>query len=504
MLLEMKQITKKFGTFTANNKIDFSLEKGEIHAIVGENGAGKTTLMKMLYGMEKPTSGKIIFNNEEKNFNSASEAIKSGIGMVSQHFMLFPSFTVAENIVIGNEPTNFTFNKELAYKEVDSLCEKYKIFIDPRKVISQCTVGMQQKIEILKVLYQNTDIIIMDEPTAVLTPIGVKELLAIIKNLAKEGKSIIIITHKLQEVMEIADRITVIRNGEVKGVLNKNETSIEELSTLMVGREILSSEKEVFKPGVNILSIKNLYLKGVNEKPILNKINFNIRKGEILGVAGVSGNGQSELIKAITGLIKVDDGEINFKGENIINKSVKEIRERGVAHVPEDRYLHGAAGEANLIDNMLMGYFYLNKNAEKYGILNMKENHKIIEKKLKEYSVKTSSLDNNVSSLSGGNMQKLIIAREMGHNPDFLIAAEPTRGVDIGAIEFIHSELLRKRSEGGAILLVSSELSEIMTLSDRIIVMYEGNLLGDIPIEEATKEKVGLLMAGGEKKNENI
>lgn len=505
MLLEMKRITKKFGDFTANSDIDFTLKAGEVHSLVGENGAGKTTLMKILYGMEQQTSGIIMLKGKENHFKDPTDAIKNGIGMVHQHFMLFPSLSVAENIVMGSEPGNGVyFNRDKAIEEVEALCDKYNLPIDPRRKVGDCTVGMQQRVEILKVLYQDTDIIILDEPTAVLTPIGVKELLDTIKFLAKQGKSIILITHKLHEVMEVSDRVTVLRNGVVTGEVKTDETSIEELSRMMVGRELLDLRRVEYKPGDSIARLKNVTIYGKKGKPLLDDINLDIRGGEIVGVAGVSGNGQTELIQAITGLQKIDYGEVTLKKEEITNLSVKCIREKGCAHVPEDRFLWGAAGDASIQDNVLMGHHYLGTGLKKHGIFNLKAVRMMADDHVKEFNVKTESIGNKAKTLSGGNLQKLIVARELSMNSPFIIAAEPTRGVDIGAMEFIHNELLKRRDQGCGILLVSSELSEVMTLSDRIIVMFEGKIIGELKREDATKEKIGILMAGGEKHREAV
>lgn len=500
MFLEMKNIKKEYGNFVANNGIDFSLKKGEVHAIVGENGAGKTTLMKILYGMEKPTSGKIIIDDKERYFKGPSDAIDYGIGMIHQHFMLFHSLTVAENIVIGNEPCkSILFDKEKSNKKITDLCEKYRIFVDPKMKISECSVGLQQKVEILKVLYRDTQVIIMDEPTAALTPIGVKELLETIKFLAGQGKSIILITHKLQEVMEVSDRITVIRNGVVTGTLDAKNTNVEELSRLMVGRDLKALKPNACTPGKTVLSIENLFIKGNKGKPVIDHLTFNIREGEIVGIAGVSGNGQSELIQAISGLKAVDSGSVCIYGKELRGRSVRSIREAGLAHIPEDRYQCGVAENGNLMDNILMSYQYLDPSVQKHGILNLKRIRSLAKEKIESYKVKTDSEERKAGSLSGGNLQKLIVARELGQETPFIIAAEPTRGVDIGSIQFIHAELLKRRESGSAILLVSSELSEIITLSDRVLVMYEGKILGELSGEKATKEEIGLLMAGGRK-----
>ncbi|MCR8642771.1 ABC transporter ATP-binding protein [Paenibacillus sp. N1-5-1-14] len=495
MLLQMEQITKKYGDFTANEAINFSLREGEVHAIVGENGAGKTTLMRMLYGMEIPTSGSIAVRGKEVSFDSPRDAIANGIGMVHQHFMLFPSFTVAENIVIGTEPSSaIGFNRKQAVQQVKALSEKYGMPVPPEKKVSECALGTQQRMEILKVLYRGADIIVLDEPTAVLTPIEVKELLTAIKSLASQGKSIILITHKLHEVMEVADRITVLRNGKVTGTLNKTDTNIEELSRLMVGRELAPVIKQEPLQGKPVLKVRNLSLQGEGGKPVVDQVNFTVHAGEIVGIAGVSGNGQTELIQSICGLLPTHTGNISLLGTSLINKQPHQIRQAGLAHVPEDRYQWGSAKDRTVLDNGIMGF---QRSKQKLGILHHKALRDMVAGWVKKFDIKTSSIHNTAQNLSGGNLQKLIVARELAQETPFLITAEPTRGVDIGAMEFIHDQLLAKRKEGGAILLVSSELSEVLKLSDRILVIYEGKIVGEVNGHEATEEAISLLMAGG-------
>ncbi|NQX71791.1 ABC transporter ATP-binding protein [Paenibacillus alba] len=496
MLLQMRQITKTYGNLTANSNVDFSLRQGEIHALVGENGAGKTTLMRILYGMEQPTAGSILLNGKEVLFTNPTEAIRHRIGMVHQHFMLFPSFTVAENIVIGNEPkTGMAFDRKKAVQQVEDLCAKYRLPIDPHKKVAECPLGLQQRVEILKVLYQGADIIILDEPTGVLTPLEAKELLVIMRSLANQGKSFIIITHKLHEVMEIADRVTVLRDGKITGTLEAAATSVEELSKLMVGRDLLESAKRQVKLGETVVQVKNISILGAKGKPVLDRVNLQIKAGEIVGIAGISGNGQSELIQAISGLLPIDQGEIHLLGQNVTGRTVREIREIGLSHVPEDRYQWGAAKEGTVLDNGTMGH---HKTRSRSGFLQGKELRHMVDRFIQQFQIKAGSQETKVKYLSGGNLQKLIVAREIAQNQPFLIAAEPTRGVDIGAMEFIHEELLRKRDEQGAILLVSSELTEILKLSDRILVMYEGRIAGELSAKNATEEQISLWMAGGD------
>ncbi|MFC4403507.1 ABC transporter ATP-binding protein [Gracilibacillus xinjiangensis] len=498
MLLELNGITKKYGDFTANDHINFSLNEQEIHAIVGENGAGKTTLMRMLYGMEKPTSGEIVVSGKKQNIESPNDAIALGIGMVHQHFMLFPPFTIAENVVFHNEPKKgWRYDRKKAADEVAQLAAKFGMNIDPLQIAGDAPVGIQQRVEILKVLYQGADVIILDEPTAVLTPIEVKDLLASLRELVRMGKSIILITHKLNEVMEVSDRVTVLRDGKVTGTLSTKETNPEELSSLMVGRELKANPLPEQETGSEVLSVTNIRMKDKDtEKKLLDNVTFQVHHGEIVGIAGVSGNGQSELIQAITGLAPIENGSVRLNGTDLSNKTVKQIRDAGLSHIPEDRYLWGAAKEANLIDNMMMTD-YIKPNFQKSGVLKLKAIRKYVADSLKKFNVKATSIDASAQYLSGGNLQKLIAAREIQKNTPFLLAAEPTRGVDIGAMEFIHQQLIEKRNNGDAVLLISSELSEVLALSDRILVMYEGKIAGEFDRNNASEEKLSILMAGG-------
>ncbi|WP_035425023.1 ABC transporter ATP-binding protein [Bacillus sp. UNC438CL73TsuS30] len=495
--LEMKNMTKRYGNFEANSDVSFSLNPGEVHAIVGENGAGKTTLMRMLYGLEQPSAGSILLDGKQVDFKSPLDALSHGIGMVHQHFMLIPNLTVTENIVIGREPKKAGFfNRKKAAELVSEVSNNFGIPVRPTVKVSECSVGEQQRIEIVKVLYQGADIIILDEPTAVLTPLEVKELLKTIRFLAEKGKSIILITHKLHEVMEVADRVTVLRGGKVTGTFQIVDTNADELAKRMVGRDLVQLKDRKQTVGNEFLKVQGITVQGKSEKPLLDGITFSVSEGEIVGIAGVSGNGQSELLQAISGLIEVEQGRIELGGTEITRSSVKYRREAGLAHIPEDRYLWGAAKEASVEENAFMGY-HRNSVFSKKNWLLKRDFQQIVKKWIGKYSIKAGALNNNAGNLSGGNLQKLIVARELGHETPFLIAAEPTRGVDIGAMEVIHDALMEKRNEGGAILLVSSELTEIMTLSDRILVMYEGRVVGELSGKEATEEKLSILMAGG-------
>ena len=492
----MKNITKTFGSLVANDKVNLTLDEGEILAVVGENGAGKSTLMKVLYGLQRADSGKIYIRDKSVAFRSPHDAIKNGIGMVQQHFMLFPPCTASENIVYGHEKKKgIFFDRKKSAEEVEKICQKYGLYVDPNVRVADCPVGIQQRIEILKVLYQGVDIIIFDEPSAVLTPQEVDELLATILKLKETGKSIILITHKLNEVMAVADRVMVMRNGCVVSEMKKADTSIDEMSFLMVGHKLPQCEIGLPKIGDVALNVENLVL---NEggKNVLDELSIHVNKGEIVGIAGVSGNGQSELIQCITGLRKYNRGKISICGKEIGNMTVSQIRELGCACIPEDRYYWGSAAEATLEENSIMAH----QNSPQLmhnGFFNSKNVSEFAEKMMTDFDVRHSSSKQSMKDLSGGNAQKLIVAREMSQESPFLVAAEPTRGIDIGAINYIHGKLIEKRDKGDGILLVSSELTEILELSDRIYVIYEGHIAGEFTRENASSEKIGLLMMGG-------
>lgn len=498
LLLEMKHITKVYGSLRANDDVHLSLDKGEILAVVGENGAGKSTLMKILYGLERPTAGEIYLNGELQHFRSPHDAIAKKIGMVQQHFMLLGPCSVAENIVYGREPRKhgIFFDREAAVRITESLCEKYGLHIDPRRRVSDCPVGLQQRVEILKVLYQDADIIIFDEPSAVLTPQEVTELLATMRKLAAMGKSIIIITHKLHEVMAVADRVMVMRLGKHIKEMRKEETSIEEMSYLMVGRHIVEREVPAQTPGQTVLDVQDLTLAGSEKKNILDGFSIHVDAGEIVGIAGVSGNGQSELIECLTGLKAPTGGHVLLNGKDVTGQSVGQIRQAGCACIPEDRYLYGCAKEATLAETAIMAH-QRQSQISSHGLLNPKGIRAFTQQLLDDYDVRNSGQEQKAGELSGGNIQKLIVAREIEQHSPLLIAAEPTRGVDIGAMEFIHNKLLEKRERGGAVLLISSELTEIMSLSDRIYVIYEGRAAGEFRKADATEEALGILMMGG-------
>ncbi|MFV0504007.1 MAG: ABC transporter ATP-binding protein [Lachnospirales bacterium] len=509
MLLEMRNITKRYPNgVLANDNMNINLERGEVLAVIGENGAGKSTIMKILYGLERPTGGEIYINGKKQNFKNPQNAMAAGIGMVQQNFMLLPIFTVAENVVFGNEPCKrrIFFNRKKAKKEVSNISEKYGLKIDVDLIVKDCPVGLQQRCEILKVLYQNSDIIIFDEPTAVLTPQEVEGLLYTLKSLSELGKSIILITHKLNEVMAISHRCVVMRQGKHIATLNTSDTNVKELSSLMVGREVADNEIPYVKKGKEVLSVRELSYTTNDGHRILKNCSLKVNGGEIVGIAGISGNGQSELLHSISGMLKPTNGEIFLNSRKINGLTPKEIRDVGLSYVPEDRNTIGAALEANLCETMLMTHQY-EKDLNSNGVLNYKIAEKYFNKLLEEYGVKYSSLKQKSRELSGGNLQKLIVAREVSHNSQLLIVSEPTRGVDLGAMEFIHKKIIEERQKNVAILLVSSDLTELLKLSDRVYVMYDGKIVGELPRDKANSQDLGMLMMGGEpddlfKKNE--
>lgn len=493
----MKDITKTFGSLVANDKVNISLDQGEILAVVGENGAGKSTIMKILYGLQPYDSGEILIKDQPVKFRSPNDAIAHGIGMVQQHFMLFPTFTASENIVYAHEKkkSGIFFDRNKARQDVKELCKKYGLYVDPDVKVSQCPVGIQQRIEILKVLYQGVDIIIFDEPSAVLTPQEIDDLLKTILSLKDAGKSIILITHKLNEVMAVADRVVVMRQGRVVKEMPKNQTSVQEMSYLMVGHQLAERKIQEKKLGPVCLDVRDIVLHGDGGKEILNKLSLQVHKGEIVGIAGVSGNGQSELIQCITGLKKVNGGAITIEGKDVTNKTVAQIRDAGCACIPEDRYFWGSAADATLEENCIVAH--RDKGLQNKGFYDAKAVNKFSTEIMDEFDVRYTSPKQSMHDLSGGNAQKLIVAREISQHSPLLIAAEPTRGIDIGAIDYIHGKLLEKRDGGDAILLISSELTEILELSDRILVIFEGRIVGEFTRENADSKSIGLLMMGG-------
>ena len=498
-VVEMKNITKRFPGMIANKNINFDLEKKEIHVLLGENGAGKTTLMNILYGIYTQDEGDIFINGSKIKIKNPKDAISNGIGMVHQHFMLVHNFTVMENIVLGCEPvkSGIIFDKKSAFKKVKEIIDKYEFNIDPEVKIEDISVGQQQKVEILKILYRGADIIILDEPTAVLIPSEIKELEIIMKNLTKEGKSIILITHKLKEVMSMSNRVTIIRRGELIDNLNTKDTSIDELANLMVGRPV---NLNVYKQGENklskILEVKDLKAKDSRGVNVLKGVSFNVQSGEIFGIAGVAGNGQSELVEVITGIRKCYSGKIIFDGENIENLTPREIIDKKISSIPEDRHKTGLILQHSLYENSIFG-MQNDKKFKKGMFLDYKSIRKHALDIIEEFDVRTVSENVEASKLSGGNQQKLIVGREIYKNPKLIIAVQPTRGLDIGAIEYIHKRLIKERDSGKAVLLISLELDEVLGLSDRIGVMYDGNIVKVLDRCEFDENKVGVLMAGG-------
>ena len=502
VILQMEGIVKTYGELVANDNVNLHLHRGEILAVIGENGAGKTTLMKVLYGLEQADQGSISLNGQKVSIRNSAQAIAKGIGMVQQHFMLFDPFTVTENIVYGKEPKKgIYFDLATANQKITELSKKYDLPVNPLSKIEGMPVGLRQRVEILKVLYQNTEIIIFDEPTAVLTPQEVHELLNTMKKLADDGKSIIIVTHKLNEVMEVADRAMVMRAGKLISDLNIEDTTIEELSYLMVGRHLIDSKIPEIKAGNDVLMVEDLCLFRKNSVPVLDHVSIHVGANEIVGIAGVSGNGQTELAQCLFGLLKANSGKVLINNQDVFNCKVKAVREAGVAMIPEDRYIWGSASQATLSETAIMGH-YEKPMFSRYGFLAISKINEFAARIIKEFNVKADSIKQKTGSLSGGNAQKLIVAREIIQSTPLLLACEPTRGIDIGAINFIHDRLIESRSKGAAVLLISSELSEILKLSDRIYVIYAGEINGEFQRGKVSEEELGLLMAGG-RKNEN-
>ncbi|GMM20325.1 ABC transporter ATP-binding protein [Lactobacillus amylovorus subsp. amylovorus] len=495
--IEMRHIVKKFGDFKANDDINLTLHQGEILALLGENGAGKSTLMRILSGLLEPTSGEIFVKGKKVEINSPTKAKELGIGMVHQHFMLMESFTVLENIILGHEPTNgIVLNIRKAREQILKLSEKYGLAIDPDAQISNITVAQQQRVEILKVLYRGADILIFDEPTAVLTPQEITEFIQIIKNLAKEGKSIILITHKLSEIKAVADQVTIIRRGRDVGTFEVANVDDNRLAELMVGHHVnMKLNKKSIKLGREILKVENLKVKNTRGSFAVKKLSLNIHGGEILGLAGIDGNGQDELVEAITGLRHVNGGKVIINGQNMTNKKVRQITEAGVAHIPADRQKYGLILNLPLAENLVLQTYY-KQPYSKHGIINHQAIYEHAEELIKKYDIRTTSAELPASDLSGGNQQKAIIARELDRNSDLIIAFQPTRGLDVGAIEYIHKQLLAERDAGKAVLLVSYELDEIMQLSDRIAVLHDGKISGEVKPEDTNDTELGLLMTG--------
>ncbi len=496
--VRLKSITKRFGKVLANDSVDIDIKKQHIHAIIGENGAGKSTIMEILYGFYQADSGEIEVFGEKVEISNPHVAIKNGIGMVHQHFMLIPPMTVAENIILGVESpkTGGILQLAKAEEKIQKLSDEYGLQIDPKAKVETLSVGLEQRVEILKALYREVDILILDEPTAVLTPLEVKEFFQILKKLKDQGKTIIIITHKLDEVLEISDEVTVMRNGKKVGDIETKEATAGILANLMVGREVLLRlNKKPVDTGEVVLKVDNLSVTIENSEK-LKDVSFEIKEGEVVGIAGVEGNGQTELVEALTGLRKASSGSVWFRGENVTNISARTIREKSIAHVPANRKAHGFISSFSNANNKILGFHYRKPFCRSSGFFDFYTIKEYAEKLVDEFDVRPPNIDIPTSSLSGGNQQKLVVARELNQHPKLLIIAQPTRGVDIGAIEFIHQHILNLREKKVAILLVSAELEEIRSLSDRTLVMYEGEVAGEVNSETFDIQKIGLMMTG--------
>lgn len=501
-IIEMLHITKEFPGIIANDDVTLQLKKGEIHALLGENGAGKSTLMSVLFGLYRPENGEIKKNGEKVEIKNPNDATALGIGMVHQHFKLVEIFSVLDNIILGAEPNKFGFlTKKEAREKVVALSEKYGLKVDPDAKIEDITVGMQQRVEILKMLYRDNEILIFDEPTAVLTPQEIDELMQIMRNLKAEGKSILFITHKLNEIMAVADRCTILRKGKCIGTVDIANTTKEELSEMMVGRSVkFAVDKAEAKPAETVLSVDNLCVKSkLHKKDAVHNVSFSVRAGEIVCIAGIDGNGQTELVYGLTGLDKVESGKILLCGKDITKESIRNRSLDGISHIPEDRHKHGLVLDYSLEQNMVLQRYY-EPEFQKFGFIRKKEVRKYSNELVDKFDVRSGQgAITKVRSMSGGNQQKAIVAREMDRKHSLLIAVQPTRGLDVGAIEFIHQQIVKSRDEGTAVLLVSLELEEVMNLSDRILVMYEGEIVGELDPKKTTVQELGLYMAGAKR-----
>lgn len=501
-VIEMNHITKEFGNFKALDDVTLRVKKGEIHALLGENGAGKSTLMSVLFGLYQAEQGEIKINGKTVKINNPNDANSLSIGMVHQHFKLVHNFTVLESIVLGRETVKSGFLKmDDARKKIIELSNRYKLSIDPDAYISDITVGMQQRVEILKMLYCDNDILIFDEPTAVLTPQEIDELMKIMKNLVDEGKSIIFISHKLNEIKAVANRCTVLRKGKCIGTIDVDTATKETMSEMMVGRKVeFNLEKADIKPEKTVLEVKNLsVISKASRKKVVNNVSFSVKAGEIVCIAGIDGNGQSELVYGITGLMPIQSGQIFLNGQDITKDSIRKKSISGMAHIPEDRHKHGLVLDYSLQQNAVL-QTYFKPEFQKGGMIKFQEVKDYARKLIDQYDIRCGHGEETiVRDMSGGNQQKVIIARELDRNPDIVIAVQPTRGLDIGAIEYIHKQLIKQRDQGKAVLLVSLELDEVMNVSDRILVMYEGEIVADINAKDATASELGLYMSGSKK-----
>ncbi len=502
-VIEMLHITKTFPGIIANDDITLQLKKGEIHALLGENGAGKSTLMSVLFGLYQPEQGTIKKDGKEVKISNPNDANALGIGMVHQHFKLVHNFTVLQNIILGVETTKNGFlQMEEARKKVVALSERYGLKVDPDAVVEDITVGMQQRVEILKMLYRENEILIFDEPTAVLTPQEIDELMKIMRGLTQEGKSILFITHKLNEIKAVADRCTVLRKGKYIGTIDVDATTKEEMSEMMVGRKVmLEVDKDAPDIGTPVFEVKNLTVSSRHHtKKTVNNVSFTVRKGEIVCIAGIDGNGQSELVQALTGLIQPESGAILLRGQDITHKSIRARNVLGMAHIPEDRHKHGLVLDYTLEDNLALKKYFM-RDFQKGGFRNFKKTREYAQALIERFDIRSGQGPITAArSMSGGNQQKAIVAREIDYDPEILIAVQPTRGLDVGAIEYIHRQLIVQRDQGKAVLLVSLELDEVMNVSDRILVIYEGAIVGEFDPKEITVQELGLYMAGSKRR----
>lgn len=502
MRLELQKITKQFPGVLANDRISISVDKGQVLGLLGENGAGKTTLMNILSGLYRPDSGKILIDGKERVFRDPAQAIEAGIGMVHQHFMLVTVFDVTESVVLGNEPTKGplgSFDRAAARAQVVELSKKHGLHVDPDAKIESLPVGVRQRVEILKALYRKSDILVLDEPSAVLTPQETEELFEIIRGLAKGGTSIIFITHKLNEVIAVADKITVLRRGAVAGETTPKKATSAKLAEMMVGREVqLTVDRSRAKAARTILDVDRLRVLNDEGKLVVDDVSFEVKSGEILAVAGVQGNGQTELVEALTGLRATDSGTIVLDGVDLTNVSPRKVATAGVAHIPEDRNRDGMVKGMTVAENFILNSYHLPPFSSG-GVLNRREIALAAERAVKDFDVRTPSIDTDIANLSGGNQQKVIVAREFSRGVKLVIAAQPTRGLDVGSIEYIHKRIVEQRDAGAAVLIVSTELDEVLALGDRVAVMYEGRIVGILDSKQATRERVGLLMGGIQK-----
>ena len=497
-IIQMLHITKDFPGIRANDDVTLELKKGEIHALLGENGAGKSTLMSILFGLYQADGGEIHKDGQKVEIRNPNDANAQGIGMVHQHFKLVHNFTVLENIVLGVETTqNGLLKMDQARKKVMDLSERYGLRIDPDAYISDITVGMQQRVEILKMLYRDNDILIFDEPTAVLTPQEIEELMNIMQGLAKEGKSILFITHKLNEIKQVADRCTVLRKGAYVGTVQVQDTSVEEMAEMMVGRKIsFTIDKQEARPGDTALKVQGLTVDGRHGKKAVNNVSFDVRQGEIVCIAGIDGNGQSELVYALTGLMPISAGTISLMGQDITSTTIRQRNDKGLAHIPEDRHQYGLVLDYDLQQNLALKNYYSDQ-MQSHGFIRFGQVRDQAEALIERFDVRSGrGPETVVRSMSGGNQQKAIIAREINEDPQVLIAVQPTRGLDVGATMYIHEQLVKERDNGKGILLISLELDEVFQLADRILVIYEGAIVAELNGKEATAQELGLYMAG--------